>query len=198
MSTDTRLDLGAELDRKVREKGGTRENIALVLRERPDIIDACAALIVDAARETKVKIELSIVVGEDETFDSLVAAGHYGSKGDWVTGEQFPVRPSQPGERQLVLLHFARVVSSENAIDEAAKQGLERPTYEDALRFGAQHPEVQCQFPVVFLHEPLPDAYDGPSVLCLDCRASGRDLDYRWFDGGWGCLYRFVFVRPTA
>jgi hypothetical protein len=195
MPTDTRLDLGAELERRVIAKGGTRPDIVLTLEQRGDVLDACADLIVSAAREMKARIELSIVVKDGETFDGLVAAGKYDWKCDWVNGGRFPVRQSAPGERKLVVLHFGRDISPEDAIKEAERQGLERPTHEDCLRFGAQHPEVQRQFPVVFLHEPVRDDLGFPRVLCLNRRGSERILDFGWFGNGWRGGCRFVFVR---
>ncbi len=194
MATDTRLDLGAELERRVIAKSGTRADIALILEQRGDVVDACADLIVGAARETKARIELSIAVKEGETFDSLVAAGKYDWKYDGITAERFPVRPAPVGERKLVVLHFGRDISSQDAIAEAAKQGLERPIYEDCLRFGAQHPEVQRQFPVVFLHECV-EVGGYPFVLCLRRYDSKRLLGCNWFGGDWDDGYRFVFVR---
>jgi hypothetical protein len=44
------------------------------------------------------------------------ADGKYNWKYGEITGERFPVRRSEPGERKLVLLHFGRVVSSNEAI----------------------------------------------------------------------------------
>lgn len=198
MSTDTRLNLGAELDRRVRERGGTRDDISLVLSERPDIVEQCAGLIVEAAREMKDRIELSITVKDGETFDILIAAGNYGWRRDWITAKRFPVRKSEAGERKLVVLYFNRLISSEDVIKEALAQGLERPSYEDCLRFGAQHPDLQRQFPLVFLHEPVRDASGGPDVLCLNRRDGERRLNGDWFDDGWSDSCRFVFVRPTA
>ena len=195
MATDTRLDFGVAIERQVLAKSGTRADIAFVLKQRADVMEACANLIVSAARETKNRLELSIVVSGDETFDGLVTAGKYDWKNDWITGKRFPVRPSQSGERKLVILHFGRYISSKDAIKEAEKQGLERPTYEDCFRFGAQHPEVQRQFPLVFLHEPVRGGSGDPHVLYLDRSGSRRRLSCYWFGSGWHDVYRFVFVR---
>ena len=190
-----RLELGVEIEKRVLAKSGTRDDIALVLADRSDVVDQCVDLILAAARATRARIEFSITVGGDETFESLVAAGKYDWKNDFVTKKRFPIRDSLVIKRDLVILHFGRDISSEDAIKEAAKQGLERPTYEDCLRFGAQHPDVQRQFPVVFLHEPVRDDGGGPGVLCLDGSGSGRGLSCGWFGGGWGGDCRFVFVR---
>ncbi len=193
-ASEVRLELGVAIRRVVLERSGTNDDITLVLEKRPDVVAQCADLILAAARATKARIEFSITVSPDDTFESLVAAGRYDWKNDFVTAKRFPVRPSPVGERKLVILHFGRDISSGAAIAEATKQGFERPTYEDCLRFGVQHPEVQRQFPIVFLHEPVRGDDGSPGVLYLSRYDSKRSLGCRWFDGGWRGDCRFAFV----
>lgn len=194
MPTDTRLDLGVELERRILARQGARADIALVLRQRGDILDQCADLFVAAARETKARIELTITVGENDTFDALVVAGKYNWRHSRIIGERFPVRQSTPGQRKLVLLNFGRDINAEDAIAAAEKQGFKRPTYEDALRFGAQHPDVYRQFVVLFLHEPVMISGD-LNVLCL-YYSDGRNLDCSWFIEDWHDYYYLAFVCP--
>ena len=142
--------------------------------------------------------EFVVQVSDGETFEGLVAAGKYHGKDKGITADWFPIRESAPGERKLVLLHFGEDIRSLGAIAEAAKLGLERPTYEDALRFGAQYPGVvQGNFPVAFLHEPV-QVCGGPHVLCFGRDDGRRYLDHRWFRGGWSGSYRFAFVRSVS
>ena len=69
--------------------------------------------------------------------------------------DNFPVRPFyRETQREIVLLTFDRPMSSEDATAEVAKQGLERPYYDDALYFGIKYPEAQLEAPVAFLHDP--------------------------------------------
>ncbi len=70
--------------------------------------------------------------------EELVAAARYGYSHSQVFSDNFPTRPfNGDTPREIVLLTFDRPVSSEEATAEAAKQGLERPYYEDALYFGS-------------------------------------------------------------
>lgn len=197
-SKAVRLEFGVELEKRVLAKSGTREDIALVLEGRKDIIGQCADLVLTASREMKNRLEFLITVENDETFEGLVTAGKYDWKSDFVTAKRFPIKSSESGERKLVLLHFGRNISSKDAITEAAKLGLERPTYEDCLRFGAQHPEVQRQFRVVFLHDPVRGDGGNPNVLCLSSGGSERGLGYDWFVDAWYGSCRFAFVCKPA
>ena len=60
--------------------------------------------------------------------------------------DNFPARPFyRETQREIVLLTFDRPMSSEDATAEVAKQGLERPYYDDALYFGSKYPEAQLE-----------------------------------------------------
>ena len=96
-----------------------------------------------------------ITLDDERTTEELVAAAKYGYCHSQVFSDNFPARPFNGGTpREIVLLTFDHPVSSEEATAEAAKQGLERPYYEDALYFEIKYPEVQLEEPVAFLHDP--------------------------------------------
>ena len=83
------------------------------------------------------------------------SAAKYGYCHSQVLSDNFPARPFNGKTlREIVLLTFDRPMSSEDAIAEVAKQGLERPYYDDALYFGIKYPEAQLEAPVAFLHDP--------------------------------------------
>lgn len=96
-----------------------------------------------------------ITVGDGRSTEELVEAGKYGYAHSQVVTENFPARQFG-GNRvwEVVLLSFDRDVSSEEATQEVAGLGLERPHYEDALYFGIEFPDAQLEGPVAFLHDP--------------------------------------------
>ena len=135
-------------------------------------------------------------IGDGRTTEELVRAGNYNYADPGINSRNFPVRPAKRGVREIVLLEFDHDPKSEEVLAEAVKQNLDRPVYEDALYFGVEHPEVQRERPVVFLHEPYPRRPDGNlSVLFLWGDAGYRRLLLDWFDSRWYCYYRFAFVR---
>ena len=128
-----------------------------------------------------------------------MAAGRYGYAQAAVTSENFPADRAAPARvRGIVLLEFGRTVTVEDAVAEAARLGLERPTYEDALAFGIAHPDVQRERPIVFLHEPWLGAFGRRDVLCLWDNAGRRELGLEGFDDTWRPGYRFAFVKKDA
>ena len=137
-----------------------------------------------------------IITGDGRSTEELVAAGHYGYAHSCVNSENFPVRKVEASqEREIVLLAFDHDVTSDEATTAAARLGLERPTYEDALYFGIAYPDVQCERPVVFLHDPWFGFFGRRDVLCLWSNAGRRELGLEGFDDRWGRQYRFAFVR---
>jgi hypothetical protein len=135
--------------------------------------------------------------GGHRSTEALVAAGDYGYAHSCVTSENFPARPgSAEAVREIVLLEFDQEVTADEALGEAVRLGLERPTYEDALYFGMEHPDVQRAQPVVFLHEPWVGFFGRRDVLCLWENAGRRELGLEGFDDRFGRHYRFAFVVP--
>jgi hypothetical protein len=137
-----------------------------------------------------------ITTGDGRSTEDLVEAGRYAYAHSCVTSANFPARRfGGVRRREIVLLEFEHDVTSEDAIAEAARLGLERPTYEDALYFGAEYPEVQRERPVVFLHDPWFGFFGRRDVLSLWTNADRRELGLEGFDDPWRPTWRFAFAR---
>lgn len=134
-----------------------------------------------------------------QSTEQLVEAGGYGYAHSCVTSENFPVRamPGRQRASEIVLLGFEGEVTAAEALAEAARRRLHRPTYEDALHFGAEHPEAQREHPVVFLHDPWVGFFGRRDVLCLWSNAGRREIGLEGFDDRWTAEYRFAFVAPA-
>ena len=130
--------------------------------------------------------------------EQLVEAGGYGYAHSCVTSENFPSRAAPAGPAEIVLLGFDHAVTASEALAEARRQGLARPTYEDALHFGAEHPEAQRAHPIVFLHEPWVGYFGRRDVLSLWNNAGRRELGLEGFDDRFPPECRFAFVAPPS
>ena len=126
-----------------------------------------------------------------------MAAGAYGYAHSAVISDNFPARHhGGRRERGVVLLTFPGPVGVGEVLAEAARRGLRPPTYEDALYFGIQHPEVQRAGPVVFVHDPWVGYFGRRDVLCLWDNAGRRELGLDGYDDTWGPSVRFALVTP--
>ena len=129
--------------------------------------------------------------------DQLVEAGRYGYAHSCVTSENFPTRAEGRGPVEIVLIGFDAAVTASEALAEAARRGLAPPTYEDALHFGAEHPDAQRAHPIVFLHEPWVGHFGRRDVLSLWSNAGRRELGLEDFDGRFAPACRFALVAPA-
>ncbi len=188
-------DFADKLIDGLRERGCSDEEIHGLVTSRAKlamakICDEVSMLI----RQAKNIFRLT-KVGDSRTTEELVRDGNYNYANPNINSRSFPVRRTMSVTREIVLIEFDHDPTSEEAIAEAAKQSLERPVYEDALYFGVEHPEVQRERPVVFLHEPWRDP-DGYRLVLSLWRLSGdRRLDLHYFDHMWYRHSRFAFVR---
>ncbi len=137
-----------------------------------------------------------ITVGDGRSTEALVAAGDYGYAHSCLNSESFPARHFGGRRiREIVLLELDRSLPSDGIIADAARLGLERPTYEDALYFGIGHPEAQRERPIVFLHDPWFGFFGRRDVLCLWTNAGRRELGLEGYDEPWSPGHRFAFVK---
>ena len=141
----------------------------------------------------------TFAAGDKRSAKELLAAGKYDWVGDYarqfVEGKKFRLA-DKPEEVDMVLVEFGHDPTSDEVLAEFARQGLERPTEEDALRFGEKYPDEQKKYPIVFLHEPWQDPHGDRRGLVLGWRGRERELDYDWFDGRWFRYCRFA-ARPS-
>jgi hypothetical protein len=141
----------------------------------------------------------------------LVAQGKYDWSDNRITDERFPIQPHAPVQRVIELIKFDHDPSSEEVLEEFERRGLERPTYEDALYFGIQHPDEQRKHHIVFLHEPVLGQYpiltlhetfqdhDSIRLVFVLREAPGRRyLELDPYVSRWSRRYVFAAVRPST
>lgn len=141
----------------------------------------------------------SVVNGR--TTEEAVSAGKYdGYINPNLNSMDFPMRSRNNKTRTVEFIdgsEFDHDPTSDEAFALAAERGLERPTYEDALDFGAEHPEEQRHAPLVWPHKPV-RVDGGLYVVALYGNASERHLCLYWFGSRWPRHYRFAFIRKSV
>ena len=157
----------------------------------------------EAAKKFLRKTLITLRHGDGTTKAALLAA--YGWVGDvaraFVESGKFRTA-SAPEDVDLEFVDgndFDHDPSSDEVLAELAKRGLEEPTEEDALRYGATCPEGKDKRSVVFLHKKnlWSDPNGGLHVLVVYWGGSQRELLCYWFGRTWPrrrC--RFAGRRP--
>lgn len=131
----------------------------------------------------------------------LVRRGGYDMVNDLITDESFPLEAHEPVTREIEFVEFDHEWTSREGLNELRRLGLERPTPEDALCFGIDHPNEQREHPLAFLHEPVRDGVlvlDSVLVLDGSLGGVGRYLFLIRFERGWSRNVLLAGVRPSA
>ena len=142
--------------------------------------------------------EIKLAIDYTKTIEQAIADGNYDWKNSDITTKNFPISPEMIGKKVEVStksFHFNRNISSDNAISEMDKDGYRPATLMELLVFGAIHPELQRQFPIVAVGSVWRDAGVGRCVPCLDARGGKRELNLHWLGSGWHARCHFLGVR---
>lgn len=165
---------------------------------RPDLHERLRRAFAAPSATARLVKTLTITCHGNATAEQLVAQGEYNGFNDLITNERFRIVPHDSVSRQIELIQFDHDVTSGEVISELERRGLERPSYEDCLCFGIQHPDEQRSYPIVFLHEPVQVPVGLPHVLVLGGGAGSRGLYLGWFVHDWPRHYVFGAVRKAA
>lgn len=128
------------------------------------------------------------------SLEEMIAAGRYDWKSDDIVTKHFPVKGEGVANVEIQLVHFDRVIESEEAIEELDKMGLRPAKIEELLAFGAKYPKVQREFPIVALGSVWRFAHGLRHVPYLGRSGAGRGLSLGWFEGEWVERCRFAAV----
>ncbi len=138
--------------------------------------------------------EFSVTVDYSQTLEEMIAAGHYDWKNSDINQDNFPVRGEGKKEVEVTLVHFNRLVESDEAIREMEAKGYRPATIEELLALGKEQPDLQRSFPIIALVY-FGYVNDERRVPCLRKFGSKRHLYLGWFVDRWDdedCRFAFV------
>jgi hypothetical protein len=168
--------------------GGNDNNLRQVLSDK-NLVSKIANLIVGERNVFRVVVDYGQVLVE------MIQAGKYDWINNDITSDHFPITGTGQKEEEITLFHFNRSISSDDAIVEMAKKGFRPADPPEILALGAEHPELQKQFPIVALGSPWRDPGGLRHVVYLDRDDARRPLDLVWFERDWIGDWRFAAVR---
>lgn len=128
-----------------------------------------------------------------DTVESLITAGKYEYVSEYA--KEIAATAVLTGDfPEFEMVQFAQDPSDEEVLAEFAKRGFERPTIEDALRYGAT--QWNGTDWVVFMHEPFRDSGRRLRVLYLSRWSGERGLRSDVMGGRWVRRCLFPGRRP--
>jgi hypothetical protein len=191
--TKINVDVLALLRVAVLAKGGKVEDLELL--RLPVVMEAFAeTLLRYVAMLGNVR---PLTIDYSRPFDQMIAAGKYGYVNPDITAEHFPITSKGVVQTEIILVPFDRNISSDDVEKELAAMGLEPARLEHATAFGEKYPDVQREYPIVFLGSVWSDSNGSPHVPCLDDWRDRRRLDLSYRGGEWIRDYRFAAVRKV-
>lgn len=142
---------------------------------------------------TAIKTQIPLAVDYSKCVKTLVRLGKYDRYDNAINREKIRTARSGKVHLEAVLVYFDRAVTDEYVIAELKTIGLRSGELHELLSFGVQHPEIQCQFPIIALGTivQLDNIHGTP---CLSGTRDGdfRQLSFTYCGGKWGGGYRFL------
>lgn len=143
----------------------------------------------------KVKDAFTLPVNHHRPVSDGIRAGHYDWVNPHITEQNFPTTQQGTKEVAVQLIHFNRTMSTDDqALAELDKQGLRPANLQECLAFGEKYPDVQREFPIIFLGSVWRSPGGDRRCPYLSWCGSGRNLYLDWVDGDWYEICRFAAV----
>ena len=143
------------------------------------------------------EIIFPVTVNYDLSLVEMIAVGGYDWRNDDVTANHFPISGNGQVEVNVELVHFNRIMESDDVLEELDKAGLRPGELAELASFGARYPDKQREFPIISLGSVWRDRNGHRRVPGLWGNSGGRDLDLDWFERRWDDRYRFAAVRKS-
>ena len=137
----------------------------------------------------------AVTVNYGLAVEESARAGQYGWLNESITSFNFPTARSGGHRLEAVLVHFGRVIETDDVLAELDKMGLRAGELRELLAVGAEHPDKQREFPIVALDSKWQGQDDDWCVPCLDYWFGWRKLSLRWFTANWCEECRFLAFR---
>jgi hypothetical protein len=148
-----------------------------------------------ATRTLAITDTFMVTVDYNRSLHEMIKAGNYDYANDSITAENFPIKGEGKVDTEIILVHFNRSISSDDAIREMDQLGLRPAVLPELLAFGEMHPAVQKEFPIVALGSVWRNGGGSRVVPFLGRWDAERKLYLLGFVGGWGGNFRFAAVR---
>ena len=129
------------------------------------------------------------------SVSDLVKAGEYNWSNSDITEKNFRSEENGTQSVELRLVHFNRVISSEDALKELDRMGLRPATLKELLTFGSTYKEEQRKHPIVALGSVSRDWRGRRFVADLLEVAGDRHLNLDGLESDWREHCRFAAVR---
>lgn len=144
----------------------------------------------------------TLTINYSQLVSEALKAGNY----DWVSSDITDINFHTPSlcsccgnapdteTVKFYLIHFNKVMTTEQVKSELDKQGLRPANIQELLAFGIQNPDVQRKFPIIALGSECVVRRGLRRVPSLDGSSSVRKASLHWVGDGWYSRYRVLAI----
>lgn len=138
-----------------------------------------------------------VTVDYSQSLEQMIAAGRYDWKNDDIKAKHFPVKGEGKVDLEITLVHYNRVMNTDDVLKDLDQRGLRPIKSEELLALGANEKtrDLQRQFPIIALGSVWQDLDGRRYCPYLYGHGSKRRLSLHWFDYGFHEVCRFAAVR---
>jgi hypothetical protein len=147
--------------------------------------------------ETATTYTVTVPYKDKNTIAEQLEARCYDWVNSSITDEHFPRTRTEPENVEIQIIHFGRPISTEVVLKGLDEQGLRPANVAELLAFGAAHPDVQRQFPVIALDQLWCNAFGSRYAVYLDEHRGARRGNLCGVVGGWNSRGRFAAIRKS-
>jgi len=135
---------------KARKRGLGEEVIhRLATPEGDALLDKFVDLMAEANGNTGNSFK--VTVDYDRRLERMIEDGKYDWNNSDINAKNFPIEGKGTAEVDIELVHFNRVMESDDVLKELDKMGFRPATLPELLAFGAKYLDKQREFPIVAL-----------------------------------------------
>jgi|GEM_PF-1960934 len=109
-------------------------------------ISAGIAKLLEPANDTH-----AVTVDYGQSLELMIAAGRYDWKNDNIKAKHFPIKGEGKVDLEITLVHYNRVMSTDDVLKDLDQRGLRPAKIEELLALGASQTELQREFPIIAL-----------------------------------------------
>lgn len=136
-----------------------------------------------------------LVVDYSKRIKTLVGLGKYDRCEGEIISQKFSTAYKGEVWLEALLVYFDTAITDEDVVTELDKIGLRPGELHELLIFGVQHPEIQCQFPIIALGTIVELGNVCGAPCSSGSKNAGRQLGFTYCGGKWGGGHRFLAFR---
>ena len=138
---------------------------------------------------------LPLIMDCTRSLKEMIKAGRYNWTNSDIKDKNFPITEKGVFNTEAVLVHYNKVMKTEDILRDMESKGLVQGKIEHLLAVGEKYPNLQRDFPIVALGSSWQDPVGDRVVPYLRGYGGRRYLYLNWIGVDWDESYRFLALR---